>query len=192
VSLRRLSGLDARAAALACACLWSTSACAPARPAEPPPKPSEPSEVAAVTVTPASTQVDEEPMVTDAKGATSIRAPADVDAPPADAEVSSTGLRSKRLRAGGGDVRPAKRDHVKVHYSGWTLDGAMFDSSVVRGEPIDAPVDGLIPGFSEGLRLMVVGEQRRLWIPVGLAYKGVAGRPPGMLVFDVELIAIER
>jgi peptidylprolyl isomerase len=130
-------------------------------------------------------------MVTDAKGATSIRAPADVDAPPADAEVSATGLRSKRLRAGGGDVRPVKGDHVKVHYSGWTLDGAMFDSSVVRGQPAEFPVDGVIPGFSEGLRQMVVGEQRRLWIPVGLAYKGVSGRPRGMLVFDVELIAIE-
>lgn len=131
-------------------------------------------------------------MVTDAKGATSIRAPADVDAPPADAEVSATGLRSKRLRAGGGDVRAAKGDQVKVHYSGWTLDGVMFDSSVVRGQPAVFPVDGVIPGFSEGLRQMVVGEQRRFWIPVGLAYKGVSGRPRGMLVFDVELIAIER
>ncbi len=168
-------------AALTCA------ACSPARPAEPPPK-----EIPPVTVTPPPSSLPEEPMVTDAKGAATIPPPADYDAPPADADVSATGLRSKRLRAGGGDVHPRSTDRVKVHYSGWTLDGAMFDSSIVRGEPIEAPVDALIPGFSEGLREMVVGEQRRLWIPVALAYKGMAGRPRGMLVFDVELIAIEK
>jgi peptidylprolyl isomerase len=67
----------------------------------------------------------------------------------------------------------------------------MFDSSVQRGTPFVAQLDRLIAGFSEGLQLMVAGEQRRLWIPENLAYGGQPGRPQGMLVFDVELIAIQ-
>jgi FKBP-type peptidyl-prolyl cis-trans isomerase len=76
-----------------------------------------------------------------------------------------------------------------VHYSGWTTDGQMFDSSVTRGEPAEFPLSGVIPGWTEGVQLMVVGEKRRFWIPEALAYRGQ--RPPlGMLVFDVELLAI--
>ena len=66
----------------------------------------------------------------------------------------------------------------------------MFDSSVVRGEPLTFRVDAVIAGWIEGLQLMVEGEQRRLWIPEKLAYKGRQGAPKGMLVFDVELITI--
>ena len=79
---------------------------------------------------------------------------------------------------------------VEVHYTGWTTDGHMFDSSVVRGESIEFPLNGVIAGWTEGLQLMVEGEHRRLWIPEDLAYRGQAGRPAGMLVFDVELIRI--
>jgi peptidylprolyl isomerase len=82
-------------------------------------------------------------------------------------------------------------DTVKVHYTGWTTDGEMFDSSVSRGEPATFPLNAVIPGWTEGLQLMSVGAQHRLWIPEPLAYKGAPGRPAGMLVFDVELIAIE-
>jgi peptidylprolyl isomerase len=81
---------------------------------------------------------------------------------------------------------------VTVHYTGWQAsDGRMFDSSVQRGEPATFPLDGVIPGWTEGLQLMTVGEKRRLWIPANLAYEGRPGRPQGMLVFDVELIGIE-
>jgi peptidylprolyl isomerase len=80
---------------------------------------------------------------------------------------------------------------VTVHYSGWTTDGKLFDSSVARGEPTTFPLNRVIPGWTEGLQLMVVGERRRFWIPEKLAYKGAAGAPKGMLVFDVELISFE-
>lgn len=122
-----------------------------------------------------------------------VPAPPDVAAPPADAIRTPSGLASKVLQVGVSNVRPSLRSTVRVHYSGWTTDGKMFDSSVVRGEPIEFPVTGVIAGWTEGLQLMVVGEKRRFWIPGALAYD-VPGAPPdapkGMLVFDVELIAV--
>ena len=65
----------------------------------------------------------------------------------------------------------------------------MFDSSVARGAPASFPLDRVIPGWTEGVQLMVVGESRRFWIPANLAYEGRRG-PQGMLVFDVELLTI--
>jgi peptidylprolyl isomerase len=117
-------------------------------------------------------------------------APADVAAPPPDAEKTASGLASKVLQKGTGDKRPTTQEMVVVHYSGWTTDGKNFDSSVARGKPNTFPVGGLIKGFTEGLQLMTVGEKRRLWIPQELAYRGQPGRPAGMLVFDVELLEI--
>jgi peptidylprolyl isomerase len=66
----------------------------------------------------------------------------------------------------------------------------MFDSSVTRGEPAEFGLNQVIPGWTEGVQLMVEGEKRRFWIPVELAYNNRPGRPAGMLVFDVELLAI--
>ena len=116
-----------------------------------------------------------------------IPAPADVAAPPADATTTSTGLASKVLKPGGGTNHPSAGSRVRVHYSGWTTDGKMFDSSVARNEPISFGLDQVIPGWTEGVQLMVEGETRRLWIPEKLAYAGAPGAPKGMLVFDVEL-----
>jgi len=94
--------------------------------------------------------------------------------------------------AGTGKDKPRAQDKVTVNYTGWTTDGEMFDSSVSRGQPTTFAVNGVIEGWTEGLQLMTVGEQRRMWIPEQLAYKGRPGPPKGMLVFDVELISIER
>ena len=116
------------------------------------------------------------------------KAPADVAAPPADAEKTESGLASKVLRAGSGGSKPGPTDRVKVHYSGWTTDGQMFDSSVKRGETITFGLNQVIAGWTEGLGLMTEGEVRRLWIPENLAYKGQPGKPAGMLVFDVMLV----
>jgi peptidylprolyl isomerase len=116
--------------------------------------------------------------------------PPDVAAPPADAQRSSSGLASKVLEPGTGGRRPGPTSTVSVHYSGWTTGGEMFDSSVVRREPATFRPDEVIPGWAEGLQLMVEGEKRRLWIPEALAYQGRAGAPRGLLVFDVLLIAI--
>jgi peptidylprolyl isomerase len=114
--------------------------------------------------------------------------PADVKAPPADAAKTASGLVSKVVKAGTGKTHPGKSDLVTVHYTGWKTDGAMFDSSVLRGKPATFPLDRVIAGWTEGVQLMVEGEKRRFWIPEALAYKGQR-EPKGMLVFDVELIS---
>lgn len=121
--------------------------------------------------------------------AQNLPAPPDVAAPPSDAEKSSSGLASKVLTAGTGTTHPRASNSVTVHYTGWTTDGNMFDSSVIRGAPLTFRLDGVIRGWTEGLQLMVVGEKRRFWIPQDLAYGG-RREPFGMLVFDVELFAI--
>jgi hypothetical protein len=118
-------------------------------------------------------------------------APADVANPPADAEVTATGLTSKILSPGKGSLKPGPTSVVTVHYTGWTTDGKSFDSSVARGKPASFPLNRVIPGWTEGLQLMTVGEERRFWIPSELAYKGRPGRPQGMLVFDVMLMKIK-
>jgi FKBP-type peptidyl-prolyl cis-trans isomerase len=118
------------------------------------------------------------------------RAPVDVKAPPADAKKTASGLAYKSLRQGTGGRHPRPTSQVTVHYTGWTTDGKMFDSSVTRGEPTTFGVDGVIPGWTEGLQLMYEGEKARFWIPESLAYKGKSA-PYGMLVFDVELIKIQ-
>jgi FKBP-type peptidyl-prolyl cis-trans isomerase len=119
-----------------------------------------------------------------------IPPPADVAAPPADAAKTSSGLASKVITPGTGKTHPSRNDRVTVHYTGWTTDGKMFDSSVASGEPLTFALDRVIAGWTEGLQLMVAGEKRRLWIPEQLAYKGQRD-PKGMLVFDVELIKIQ-
>ena len=121
--------------------------------------------------------------------------PADLTEPPADALVTASGLRTKVLKKGTGTEHPEAMDRVLVHYSGWTQDGEMFDSSIMRGEPTAFGVDEVIPGWTEALMLMVVGEKRRVWIPANLAYGEAPERPgvpAGPLVFDVELIEIQH
>ena len=120
--------------------------------------------------------------------------PEDVAAVPATAEKTASGLASRVLRKGTGTDHPKATDTVKVHYTGWTLDGKQFDSSVERGEPTEFPLNGVIKGWTEGVQLMVVGEKRRFWIPANLAYGDNAGggAPSGMLVFDIELLEVKK
>ena len=117
--------------------------------------------------------------------------PLDVAAPPANATVTKSGLAYKVLRKGTGTRHPKASDTVTVHYTGWQTTGYMVDSSVLRGEPTEFPLNAVIPGWREGLQLMTEGEKARFWIPQGLAYKGEAGKPLGMLVFDIELLKIK-
>jgi peptidylprolyl isomerase len=117
-------------------------------------------------------------------------APADVAKPPADAQRTSSGISYKVLRPGTGSARPRKESRVTVHYTGWTTDGKMFDSSVVRGQAATFGLDEVIAGWTEGVQLMVEGEKTRLWIPARLAYQGQQGRPQGTLVFDIDLLTI--
>ncbi|HET6614049.1 MAG TPA: FKBP-type peptidyl-prolyl cis-trans isomerase [Kofleriaceae bacterium] len=140
--------------------------------------------------TPTEADVPAEPTEKDMM---SIEAPADVAAPPADAEKTASGLASRVLRPGTGTTHPTAADKVTVHYVGWTVDGKRFDSSVERGQPATFPLGHVIPGWTEGVQLMVEGERRRFWIPADLAYgehPARPGAPAGMLVFDIELIHI--
>jgi FKBP-type peptidyl-prolyl cis-trans isomerase len=120
--------------------------------------------------------------------------PADVKAAPKNATKTASGLAYRVLTKGTGKQKPAATDRVSVHYSGWTPDGKMFDSSVTRGEPTTFPLNRVIPGWTEGVQLMVVGDKYRFWIPASLAYgdkPARPGAPAGPLVFDVELLAIQ-
>ena len=117
--------------------------------------------------------------------------PADVGAVPADALRTASGLAYKVLQPGRGGAKPDVDSTVTVHYSGWTTDGNLFDSSLTRGEPVSFPLRGVILGWTEAVQLMEVGSKLRCWIPEELAYKGSTGAPQGMLVFDIELLSID-
>ena len=122
-----------------------------------------------------------------------VSAPSDVAAPPSDAVVTASGLASRVIEAGTGVDHPGPESRVTVHYTGWTIDGRMFDSSIQRAREATFPLNRVIAGWTEGLQLMVAGEIRRFWIPADLAYgeSPRPGAPAGMLVFDVELIDFE-
>ena len=124
---------------------------------------------------------------------TMIETPSDVKTAPADAHKTTSGLCSKILEKGKGSTHPSPTDTVTVHYSGWTTDGKLFDSSVKRGQPASFPLNGVIKGWTEGVQLMVEDEKRRFWIPADLAYgeNPGGGRPGGLLVFDIELLSIK-
>jgi peptidylprolyl isomerase len=111
--------------------------------------------------------------------------------PPPEASKTRSGLSSLVLVPGKGKVHPGPHDVVTVHYSGWTTDGVLFDSSVKRGAPATFQLGKVIAGFTEALQLMVVGEKRRLWIPPGLGYLGREG-PQGTLVYDMELLDVRK
>ncbi len=119
--------------------------------------------------------------------------PADVAGVPPTAETSASGLAWVVLSDGDGMGRPTLESQITVHYTGWTTDGKMFDSSVVRNEPIEFPLNKLILGWQEGIVMMTKGERRRFWIPSELAYGNStrADAPKGLLVFDIELIAFQ-
>jgi peptidylprolyl isomerase len=122
-----------------------------------------------------------------------IPVPEDVEAPPADAKRTKSGLAYKVLKHGKGKEHPKADSTVEVHYSGWTPDGRLFDSSVRRGQPTSFPLNSVIKGWTEGVQLLVVGDKARFWIPGALAYgetPSQPGAPAGPLVFDIELLAI--
>ncbi len=108
--------------------------------------------------------------------------------------TTASGLEYKVIREGTGP-KPGRTDTVLVHYEGRLLDQTVFDSSYQRGQPAAFPVDGVIPGWTEGLQLMPTGSKYHFVIPPALAYgaRGAGGViPPGaVLEFDVELLAIK-
>ena len=121
-----------------------------------------------------------------------IETPRDVAASPKGATKTDSGLAFVTLTRGDGKQHPHASDRVRVHYSGWTTDGKLFDSSVARREPAEFRLNGVIKGWTEGVQRMVVGDKMRFWIPGELAYGNSTrpGVPSGMLVFDIELLEI--
>lgn len=108
--------------------------------------------------------------------------------------VLPDGLQYKVLTAGTGKA-PASNDTVKVHYKGTLTDGTEFDSSYTRGQPMVTPVTRLIPGWTEALLKMHVGDKWQLFVPANLAY-GERGMPPkigpgAVLIFEMELLGLE-
>jgi peptidylprolyl isomerase len=116
--------------------------------------------------------------------------PPDVAGPPADAEKTESGLRFKVLTPGKGDRRPSPTESVRVHFNGWLTDGTPVGTSNDYKDGYMLNLSGTIKGLSEGISLMVAGEKRRFWIPQELAFAGQRGAPPGMLVYEVELLDV--
>jgi FKBP-type peptidyl-prolyl cis-trans isomerase FkpA len=108
--------------------------------------------------------------------------------------TTASGLQYQVIKKGSGP-RPKATDKVKVHYVGTLLDGKEFDSSIGRGEPAVFPLSGIIPGWIEALQLMNVGSKYKLFIPPNLGYgagPNGPGGPNSVLIFDVELLGIEK
>jgi FKBP-type peptidyl-prolyl cis-trans isomerase len=108
--------------------------------------------------------------------------------------TTASGLRYEVLQRGTGTVSPTATDNVTVHYHGTLQNGTVFDSSVLRGQPTSFPLNGVIPGWTEGVQLMKVGDKFKFTIPSNLAYGGNSPSPAippfSTLVFEVELLAI--
>ena len=111
-------------------------------------------------------------------------------------KTTPSGLQYKVVKTGNGKDSPKATDTVKVHYHGTLIDGSVFDSSVERGEPVSFPLNGVIPGWTEGVQLMKVGDKFQFVVPSKLAYgeQGAGGKigPNSTLIFDVELLSIEK
>ncbi|MDR2053242.1 MAG: FKBP-type peptidyl-prolyl cis-trans isomerase [Treponema sp.] len=107
--------------------------------------------------------------------------------------TTASGLQYEIITEGTGP-KPGAFDTVRVNYEGTLIDGTVFDSSYTRGEPVEFPLAGVIPGWTEGIQLMRVGSTYNLYIPSELAYgtqsPGGAIGPNSVLIFKVELLAI--
>jgi len=110
-------------------------------------------------------------------------------------KVTESGLQYKVLTEGKG-ATPAATDTVVTHYTGTTIDGKVFDSSVKRNAPATFPVNGVIKGWTEALQLMKVGAKWQLFIPSELAYgeRGAGANigPNQVLIFEIELLEIKK
>lgn len=111
-------------------------------------------------------------------------------------KTTASGLQYKVIKTNAGGKTPSDTNTVRVHYRGTLINGTEFDSSIKRGQPAEFPVNGVIRGWTEALKLMKTGEKFQLFIPGDLGY-GAQGAPPSIpphavLIFDVELLEIVK
>ena len=107
--------------------------------------------------------------------------------------TTESGLQYEVVTLGDGPM-PTEASTVSVHYEGTLIDGTVFDSSYETGEPISFPLNGVIPGWTEGLQLMPVGSTYKFYIPSNLAYGSRATGPipaNSTLIFKVELLEVK-
>ena len=119
--------------------------------------------------------------------------PRDLNAPPPDAIRTVSGLAFQVLKPGNGTTHPLPNSVVTVHFSGWTTDGRLFESTIMADHPALVSLANAMAGWREGLGHMTVGEKARFWIPANLAYGTLPGNrfnPPGDLVYDIELLSV--
>lgn len=110
-----------------------------------------------------------------------------------DVKTTASGLQYKVVTPGAGKS-PKATDVVEVNYEGKLIDGTVFDSSYERGEPIEFPLNQVIPGWTEGLQLMKEGGKYEFYIPSELAYGELGNQgidPNSTLIFTVELLAVK-
>jgi FKBP-type peptidyl-prolyl cis-trans isomerase FklB len=112
-----------------------------------------------------------------------------------DVKTTASGLQYKVIKAGTGE-KPKDTDVVEANYRGTTIDGKEFDSSAKHGNSASFPVNGVIKGWSEALKMMPVGSKWELYVPSDLAYgdegAGDDIAPGSTLVFEVELLSVKK
>lgn len=109
--------------------------------------------------------------------------------------TTASGLQYEVIKEGSG-AKPKLTDKVTVHYKGTLIDGTVFESSYDNNKPAAFPLQGVIPGWTEALQLMMPGSKYKIYLPTDLAY-GSRVRPGGKikpnmaLIFEIELLSID-
>jgi len=117
--------------------------------------------------------------------------PSHLDKPPRAARKLPSGLAIQVMKRGAATQRPGGNQQVMLHFSGWTRDGRLIESSVMANHPAVFAMQAVIAGWREALATMVVGDKVRIWIPEALAYpRPRRGQPHGDLVYELELLGI--
>jgi FKBP-type peptidyl-prolyl cis-trans isomerase len=116
--------------------------------------------------------------------------PTPASSAPRGAKRLSSGVSLLTLEPGSGTAHPSRNARVTLHYSAWTAQGELFESTLFAGQPLVHYVRELLPGLAQAISQMVVGEKTRLWIPSALAYgdSPKRGAPRGPLVYEAELL----
>jgi FKBP-type peptidyl-prolyl cis-trans isomerase len=120
--------------------------------------------------------------------------PVDLKQAPAAAIRTASGLAYQVLSQGKGDAHPAANNEVMVHFSGWRIDGRLFESTIMANHPALVTIATAPSGFREALQTMRVGEKARFWIPSALAFGDKPAdrfNPAGDLVYEIELLSVQ-